>query len=411
MNYQSIVLWSALSLAGCVPEIRVIPSDVPHDTAPSRDVEGDLGDGADAVVKSDVVIDVQRDADRQDVRSISDEGRLEDAGHTPESDASFDVTEVVDIFVADATSASDVDDVPPGDVPNDRVCGTCATQRSCPVGTERGCGLVSVTGGSLQLGSAETSTAEPLAGTVAVAGLMVDSHEVTVGRFRRFWLAGHPVPATPIRYPSGADITIGPIAEPVGSNAGLVCNWSVGPASRESHPINCIDWSTAIAFCAWDGGRLPTEAEYEYLVRYRAIDGSPSPRRYPWGGEDPIEAFGTYPRSTPCERAQFQECGGEDGARTRRVGTFPGSGGVFDLAGNVSEWAADSPSMYGTAPCWGPVPVNLTNPLCVPTGASRSLRGGNFHTGGANSLLGAARDSQAGSSRDDTIGFRCVRSP
>lgn len=287
----------------------------------------------------------------------------------------------------------------------------CVSQRSCPDDSERGCGLVSVAGAAFQMGSAEASSGAPLAGRVTVSSFLVDSHEVTVARFRRFWNADRSSLASSVRYPSGTTLTIGPVGEPLSIVSGVRCNWTSVPSVRELHPLNCVDWSTAQAFCVWDGGRLPTEAEYEFASRYRDIASSSLPRRYPWGDEDPVEMTAVYPRPTACERAQFQQCVGDDGAFTRRVGSFPGSAGVFDLAGNVSEWMADTPSLYGTAPCWGPEPVDIHDPLCSLSRDGRSVRGGGFQSNSAFVLLGAARADRAASPGEQEQGFRCVRSP
>ena len=251
----------------------------------------------------------------------------------------------------------------------------------------------------------------PLDGRVSVSSLLIDSHEVTVARFRRFWVAGHPMPTTPVHYPGGVDLPVGMVREPVSPRTKSVCNWIPAAGTREAHPINCVDWATAQSFCVWDGGRLPTEAEFEYVSRIRPVAGYPSPRRYPWGDENPIERSSASPGFPPCELAQFQSCVGDTGALTRLVGSFPDNGGVFDLAGNVSEWAADSPDTYGFAPCWGPTPVDLHDPLCTVVSGTRSVRGGGFQAGGAEPLLGASRDARAITPAEDGNGLRCVRSP
>lgn len=289
--------------------------------------------------------------------------------------------------------------------------GVCSAQRSCDSRMQRGCGLIFVEGAEFGLGLAEASTGEPLPGRITVSRIAVDSHEVTVARFRRFWIAGHPSPSLAVRYPSGQSIATGSVAEPTPALPGQRCNWTSAASTLEDHPVNCIDWNTAMAFCAWDGGRLPTEAEYEYIAVHRAVGGLPSPRRFPWGDEDPISMASVYPRPTPCERTQFQNCSGDDGGYTRRVGSFEPSGSIFDLSGNVSEWMADSSAPYGSAPCWGPVPVALLNPLCSLGGESHSIRGGDFETGSVEPMLPASRSASVGSARMHTIGFRCVRSP
>ena len=261
------------------------------------------------------------------------------------------------------------------------------------------------------MGSSESSTGEPLPGTVTISSVIVDSHEVTVARFRRFWLAGHPVPAAPIRYPNGATLPVSEVLEPRVSIAGSRCNWTSAAGSREAHPVNCVDWPAAQAFCVWDGARLPTETEYEYISRIRTVSGYPSPRRYPWGDEHPVWMVSEYPRPIPCERAQFENCIGDDGALTRRVGSFSANGDLFDLVGNVSEWMADSADTYGFAPCWGPTPVTLLNPVCVTASTTRSLRGGSFLSSGRESVLPSSRDGRTPAAVEDTLGFRCVRSP
>ncbi len=288
---------------------------------------------------------------------------------------------------------------------------TCIRQRSCPVESERGCGLLAAPGARFEMGATESSTAGILRGSVTVSAMVTDTYEVTVRRFRRFWEAGHPTSTSAIRYPNGVVVAAAVASEPVSSISGMQCNWTLSEASREDHPINCVDWATAQSFCAWDGGRLPTEAEWEYLSRHREISGVGSPRLYPWGNTPPIEAIPGYPRATPCERAQFQDCLGDDGARTRRVGSFPGTGGIFDLAGNVVEWVADNAGNYGIDRCWTPVPVDLHDPLCIDEARGHSLRGGSFRAGGIETLMCASRDAAAATSHEDTLGFRCVRSP
>ena len=55
-----------------------------------------------------------------------------------------------------------------------------------------------------------------------------------------------------------------------------------GSASQENLPINCVDWAEAYAFCIWDGGFLPSEAEWEY-----AAAGGSLQLDYPWGSAGP----------------------------------------------------------------------------------------------------------------------------
>lgn len=166
----------------------------------------------------------------------------------------------------------------------------------------------------------------------------------------------------------------------------------------------------------WDGGtgtygmpsngRLPTEAEWEFAARYRAVSGLTAGRVFPWGD---------MPPSATCDRAQWNYCMGDDGGSTRRVGSFSSgaSGGLFDLAGNVWEWTADWYSSYSPTPtdsglpCWGE--VSRQNPICN-NGATggRVIRGGSWDGYGVAYLRSASRFIFTPVDRIIILGFRCA---
>jgi len=107
---------------------------------------------------------------------------------------------------------------------------------------------------------------------------------------------------------------------------------NLGKPQRSNHPVNFVDWYQATTFCAWLGGRLPTEAEWEYAARSRGKDID-----YPWGNEPP-----------DCSRAALDDGSGVN-CGDWRGGTSPvcsrpagnSAQGVCDLIGNVHEWTAD----------------------------------------------------------------------
>lgn len=288
------------------------------------------------------------------------------------------------------------------------VRGACIMQRSCPPTAELGCGLVPVAGGTFSFG---TSSARDSLGpiTVRVSDIVVDAYEVTVSRFRRYWLAGHPTPSGPIRYPNGALRSVATVTEPVEAitASGRTCTWSAVPTGAESLPINCVNWETAMAFCAWDGGRLPTEAEFEFLGSGRPIAGTLSPRTYPWGETAPRGAFGVR----TCDRAQLFGCEGDDMSPVRRVGSFDSAGGIFDLSGNIAEWQGDNGNGLRAPDCMH-LGVVYDDPLCT-SGMSdlRAQRGSFYNDNAPRDLHLAARGGGFPSTTSDALGFRCVRSP
>lgn len=105
------------------------------------------------------------------------------------------------------------------------------------------------------------------------------------------------------------------------------CNLVAPP--RPDHPVNCINWYQATSVCEWLGGRLPTEAEWEYAARSRGKD-----ILYAWGNEDPT-----------CDYSNIDlEAEGCSTNTTRPVCSYPlgnSDQGLCDLVGNVYEWVQD----------------------------------------------------------------------
>ena len=118
--------------------------------------------------------------------------------------------------------------------------------------------------------------------------------------------------------------------------------WTSSAGGNEDLPITCVNWEAAYAFCIWDGGFLPSEAEWEY-----AAAGGSQQREYPWGSADPGTAnqYAIYECYYPIG---FGPCGDSGGiANIAPVGTAPmGAGlwGQLDLAGDGWELVLDSVS-------------------------------------------------------------------
>ena len=297
--------------------------------------------------------------------------------------------------------------------------GASLTQRSCATAGTPGCGMVPITGGNFILGSNIDCGSmgsnpgcvyggSPEQPNVTVADFAIDAYEVTVARFNAYWDVRARDMATvrgsPIPYPHEAIMwQPPPNAEPLRQDT--YCNWLPDPSSRDAHPMNCVDYWMAQEFCVWDGGHLPTEAQWEFVARGGARAGLAAGRLYAWGDDPP---------SASCDRAQWNGCPGEDGARTRRVGRFStgAAGGVFDLTGNVWEWVADNYAAYSgmgsASPCGNR--TGTSRRVCNNSATGdRVFRGGSWHGDDAAYLRAASRFYYTPANRDGSVGFRCAR--
>jgi formylglycine-generating enzyme required for sulfatase activity len=249
----------------------------------------------------------------------------------------------------------------------------------------RGCvrDQVAIPGGTFWMG--DPDYAKPVH-QVTVAPYCIDRTEVTVAAFRTCVQGG----GCP---PPSATVDWKDIGAEDKARGRQFCTW--GKSGTDQHPINCVDWNQATTYCEWTGGRLPTEAEWEYAARGK--DG----RLYPWGNDRP-------------DATKLNACGGEcsshpmyagsDGWRaTAPVGSYPEGASAFrvlDMAGNVWEWTADAFADYSEDP------QGLRRDESL-----RVFRGGSWTNFDAAWVRAGTRSRREPGSRSQIIGFRCARTP
>jgi sulfatase modifying factor 1 len=244
-----------------------------------------------------------------------------------------------------------------------------------------------------------------------VSAFRLDTYEVTVGRFRTF------VAAYPASLPTGGagknpnnasdpgwDANNWPAIMPLDQAAlvaGIKCDtnlqtWTDKPSTNETRPINCVTWYEAFAFCIWDGGRLPTEAEWNY-----AAAGGSEQRVYPWSDGVLVGDKASYFNGVDCVGDGLAGCQLTDLVRVGTKALGNGKWGQADLAGNVAEWALD----------WNfPYVVSCTDcAYTTPGPLSRALRGGNFWSN-AQFVSASSRGNMAPGDRGWGNGIRCARS-
>jgi len=178
-------------------------------------------------------------------------------------------------------------------------------------------------------------------------------------------------------------------------NGDYLSHWDHGrvPAAIAEQPVTFVTWHAAMAYCASTGGRLPTEVEWEY-----AASGGGS-HEYPWGDEEPTEA-----------RANYSASGIESPTAVR---SYPGSAeDLFDLAGNVWEFCADSwRDNYNIGRAATPTLVQswIRTQTYIEFDERRVVRGASF--GGAPfQLRSDFRDSHPIDGAVAHVGFRCAQS-
>ena len=250
--------------------------------------------------------------------------------------------------------------------------------------------MVFISAGTFQMGSkdSEAEDDEKPVHTVYMDAFYMDKYEVTNAQFKAFINANPQWQKDKIdkRFYSGGD---------------YLEHWNGNdyPSGKGNHPVTYVSWYAAMAYAAWAGKRLPTEAEWEYAAR-----GGLEGKRYPWG--DVL---------TPADANYRLNVVGR--TTSSSVGRYSPNGyGLYDMAGNVWEWCLDEyqSDFYAHSPRQNPLAgkMNLREMITNYSNVeswSRVSRGGSFNNDSAHSLRVANRRAGSPPLTFATLGFRCVR--
>lgn len=193
------------------------------------------------------------------------------------------------------------------------------------------------------------------------------------------------------------------------------------------NPVVNLSWAEAVEYCNWlsaeegltpayvkkfeqwqpvspvpDGYRLPTEAEWEWAIRYQ---GRSKAMIFPWGDRmPPRRDSGNFADKSAVELVPSILPGYDDGyASTSPVGTFPANAlGIYDGGGNVAEWVQD----YYSVPTPGQV-TPVVDPAGPERGANRVIRGSSWRHAGITELRFSYRDY--GNTGRVDVGFRIAK--
>ncbi len=304
----------------------------------------------------------------------------------------------------------------------------CCTSILVPGGTfDRSYDDVSCPGGDPPQPPPELGCYTHATDPATVSDFRLDKYKVTAARFQRFMAAvdagWRPPVGAGIHAHLAQGLGVADVQNPSRHEQGWQPAWDADLSSDASgawdryvmfnsgglsdattsadRPVGAITWTQAYAFCIWDGGFLPTEAEWNY-----AAAGGAQQRVYPWSSP---------PTSTTldCAHAAFQgdannTCGPDQDVLPVGSKSPLGDGrwGHIDLAGNRAEWTLDWLDAY-VSPCVDC--ARLQAPPAADTGTSAPQRA---FRGEYSVLLVSYRggDEESGT-YDGLVGFRCARAP
>ena len=249
--------------------------------------------------------------------------------------------------------------------------------------------LVHIEGGTFMMGFTLGTFRELPEHEVTVEAFAIEEHEVTAAQYNACVAAG--ACSAPGRTGNFEGLEV---KEDTQTLLNLACTGH--DPSRKHHPITCVDWHQASAYCAWIGRRLPTEEEWEFAAR--GEEG----RTFVWGDDESLDQGGANTCEQSCqafaESMNLFKAGAphvRDGySLTAPPKQFPDDRtpeGVYDLAGNVTEWTASPFCLYSEPDCETEM---------------KAIRGASWFMAGAGSA--ARRDPVEPGLTLGSFGFRCA---
>lgn len=269
--------------------------------------------------------------------------------------------------------------------------------------------MVWIPAGVFQMGESDFYPEERPAREVAVAGFWIDRHPVTNEQFARFVAAGRYVTRAEQPDVLGSMVFQEP-TQPAGHREGdTPWRWTPGadwrhPRGPETtsqdlaqHPVVQVTLADALAYAAWAGGDLPTEAEWEYAAR-----GGRHGAIFTWGNEE--RPNGRFMANTWQGRFPYHNTAEDGYLFSSPVGSFPANGfGLLDMAGNVWEWTSDPYTVTGSQ-----APADTTTSM-----THHVVKGGSFlcAPGSCFRYRPAARQPHPTAVGACDLGFRVVMRP
>lgn len=237
---------------------------------------------------------------------------------------------------------------------------------------------VSLPSATFEMGSKSGDPDEKPIHKVTLSSFQIAATEVTVAQYRKCVKAG------------------------ACTAPGIADDCNQGKKDRDDYPVNCVNWAQASAFAKWVGGRLPTEAEWEFAAGAAAGTGKQADKapRFVMSVEDYATTTGAAGvKFADLDPIAWYDANSKESSHPVAK-KKPNASGIYDMFGNVMEWCGDWHGDYSDKA--------VNNPTGPSEGYVRILRGGAWGSPGRRLRL-SDREGSAAEDASSYMGFRPVR--